>query len=87
MAEEALLRIYRGDNEKGEMVDYKIPVAPGMVVLDAVHAVLTTIYWSEGIPKETVRRGIEGSISFGVYARALGPGVGTRRGSRSALRG
>ncbi len=39
MAEEALLRIYRGDNEKGEMVDYKVPLAPGMVVLDAVHAV------------------------------------------------
>ena len=39
MAEEATLRIYRGDNEKGEMVDYKIPLAPGMVVLDAVHAV------------------------------------------------
>src|SRR5215216_4715231 len=39
MAEEATLRIYRGDNQKGEMVDYKIPVAPGMVVLDAVHSV------------------------------------------------
>ncbi|HEX4416153.1 MAG TPA: succinate dehydrogenase/fumarate reductase iron-sulfur subunit [Lacipirellulaceae bacterium] len=39
MAEEAILRIYRGDNEKGEMVDYKVPLAPGMVVLDAVHAV------------------------------------------------
>ncbi|MCC7474067.1 MAG: succinate dehydrogenase/fumarate reductase iron-sulfur subunit [Pirellulales bacterium] len=39
MAEEAILRIYRGDNEKGEMVDYKVPVQPGMVVLDAVHAV------------------------------------------------
>src|SRR4051812_18399898 len=39
MAEEATLRIYRGDNETGEMVDYKIPIAPGMVVLDAVHAV------------------------------------------------
>ena len=39
MAEEATLRIYRGDNQKGELVDYKIPVAPGMVVLDAVHAV------------------------------------------------
>jgi succinate dehydrogenase / fumarate reductase iron-sulfur subunit len=39
MAEEATLRIYRGDNEKGEMVDYKIPLQPGMVVLDAVHAV------------------------------------------------
>ena len=39
MAEEATLRIYRGDNQHGEMVDYKIPIAPGMVVLDAVHAV------------------------------------------------
>jgi succinate dehydrogenase / fumarate reductase, iron-sulfur subunit len=39
MAEEATLRIYRGDNQNGEMVDYKVPVAPGMVVLDAVHAV------------------------------------------------
>ncbi len=39
MAEEAILRIYRGDNEKGEMVDYKVPIQPGMVVLDAVHAV------------------------------------------------
>jgi succinate dehydrogenase / fumarate reductase, iron-sulfur subunit len=39
MAEEAILRIYRGDNEKGEMVDYKVPLQPGMVVLDAVHAV------------------------------------------------
>ena len=31
MAEEATLRIYRGDNEKGQLVDYKVPVAPGMV--------------------------------------------------------
>jgi succinate dehydrogenase / fumarate reductase iron-sulfur subunit len=39
MAEEATLHIYRGDSERGEIVEYKIPVAPGMVVLDAVHAV------------------------------------------------
>lgn len=39
MAEEAILHIYRGDNEKGEMVEYRVPVQPGMVVLDAVHAV------------------------------------------------
>jgi succinate dehydrogenase / fumarate reductase iron-sulfur subunit len=36
---EFTLRIYRGANDGGKMVDYKIPVAPGMVVLDAVHAV------------------------------------------------
>jgi succinate dehydrogenase iron-sulfur subunit len=39
MAEEATLQIYRGDNERGTMVDYTVPVAPGMVVLDAVHEV------------------------------------------------
>jgi succinate dehydrogenase / fumarate reductase iron-sulfur subunit len=42
MAHEAVLRIYRGDNDQGEMRDYKVPVAPGMVVLDAVHAVQAT---------------------------------------------
>lgn len=36
------LRIYRGDKEGGEMVDYSIPRAPGMVVLDAVHRVQAT---------------------------------------------
>jgi len=39
MSDEATLRIYRGDNEQGTMVDYTVPVAPGMVVLDAVHEV------------------------------------------------
>jgi len=42
MADEATLRIYRGDDQQGEMVDYSIPLAPGMVVLDAVHAVQAT---------------------------------------------
>jgi succinate dehydrogenase / fumarate reductase, iron-sulfur subunit len=35
----ATLRVYRGDQEKGQLVDYKVPVAPGMVVLDALHYV------------------------------------------------
>lgn len=39
MAEEATLHIYRGDKDHGEMVEYTVPVAPGMVVLDAVHTV------------------------------------------------
>jgi succinate dehydrogenase / fumarate reductase iron-sulfur subunit len=39
VAEEATLRIYRGDNERGQMVEYKVPLQPGMVVLDTVHAV------------------------------------------------
>jgi succinate dehydrogenase / fumarate reductase iron-sulfur subunit len=39
MTEQVTLQIYRGDNQSGQMVEYKIPRQPGMVVLDAVHAV------------------------------------------------
>ena len=37
MEDKSILHIYRGDNEKGEMVEYEIPTSPGMVILDAVH--------------------------------------------------
>ncbi|MEK7793413.1 MAG: 2Fe-2S iron-sulfur cluster-binding protein, partial [Candidatus Hydrogenedentota bacterium] len=37
---EVTLRIFRGQGgSKGEMVEYKVPRDPGMVVLDAVHQV------------------------------------------------
>jgi succinate dehydrogenase iron-sulfur subunit len=36
---DAVLRVFRGDNESGATVDYKVPIAPGMVVLDALHYV------------------------------------------------
>ncbi|MEX2138431.1 MAG: succinate dehydrogenase/fumarate reductase iron-sulfur subunit [Pirellulales bacterium] len=39
MAEATTLRIFRGDRSGGELVDYTVPAAPGMVVLDAVHYV------------------------------------------------
>ena len=39
MADDAILSIYRGNNESGEMVNYSVPLEPGMVVLDAVHSV------------------------------------------------
>jgi succinate dehydrogenase / fumarate reductase, iron-sulfur subunit len=34
---EAVLAVYRGDRESGKTVEYKVPLAPGMVVLDALH--------------------------------------------------
>lgn len=34
---DATLRVYRGDKDSGEHVDYQVPITPGMVVLDAVH--------------------------------------------------
>ncbi len=36
---EVTLRIFRGDQKGGQHVDYKVPLVPGMVVLDAVHSV------------------------------------------------
>jgi len=34
---EMTLRVFRGDNSGGQLVDYRVPVEPGMVVLDAIH--------------------------------------------------
>src|SRR5213082_598534 len=31
------LRVFRGDKDGGAAADYTVPVAPGMVVLDALH--------------------------------------------------
>jgi succinate dehydrogenase / fumarate reductase iron-sulfur subunit len=36
---EATLRVFRGGPEGGQPVDYSVPVAPGMVVLDALHSI------------------------------------------------
>jgi succinate dehydrogenase / fumarate reductase iron-sulfur subunit len=36
---EVVLRVFRGDANAGATVDYRVPVAPGMVVLDALHYV------------------------------------------------
>src|SRR5499433_1669519 len=39
MMDEAVLRVYRGDANGGKPVDYRVPIAPGMVVLDALHSI------------------------------------------------
>jgi len=36
---DVILRIFRGNRDSGETADYPVPVAPGMVVLDAIHHV------------------------------------------------
>jgi succinate dehydrogenase / fumarate reductase iron-sulfur subunit len=36
-ATEAILRVFRGDKNGGQEVEYRVPVEPGMVVLDAIH--------------------------------------------------
>ncbi len=35
----ATFKIWRGDRDKGALVDYTIPISDGMVVLDAVHQI------------------------------------------------
>ena len=34
---DAIFKIFRGDSNGGELSEYKVPIAPGMVVLDALH--------------------------------------------------
>src|SRR6201987_3529486 len=34
---DAILNVFRGNGSGGQAVDYKVPIAPGMVVLDALH--------------------------------------------------
>jgi succinate dehydrogenase / fumarate reductase, iron-sulfur subunit len=35
----ATFRVWRGDRDGGRFVDYRTPVSPGMVVLDAIHQI------------------------------------------------
>ncbi|AWV98114.1 GNAT family N-acetyltransferase [Arcticibacterium luteifluviistationis] len=35
--------------------------------IDLIHSFLSQSYWSKGIPKETVKKGIENSLSLGLY--------------------
>ena len=34
---EAVVRVFRGDASGGQEVEYRVPIEPGMVVLDAIH--------------------------------------------------
>ncbi len=49
------------------MNTYDISTDPSRLQLDAIHAYLTRSYWSPGIPKDVVARGIAHSLCFGVY--------------------
>lgn len=47
--------------------DYTVSDDPSRIVLDYVHSFLTLSYWSPGIPREIVERGIANSLPFGLY--------------------
>jgi len=47
--------------------DYTVSDDSTRIDLEYVHAFLTQSYWSPGIPREVVERGIENSLTLGVY--------------------
>lgn len=47
--------------------EYLVSTDRSRLDLAMIHGYLTTSYWAAGIPLETVRRSIEGSLPFGLY--------------------
>ena len=47
--------------------EFTLSTDPARIDVDAVHAFLTRTYWSPGIPRETVARGIANSLCFALY--------------------
>ena len=46
---------------------YRMTDDPSAVDLDVVHGFLTTAYWSHGIPRDVVARGVANSMPFSVH--------------------
>jgi len=57
--------------------DYEISTDTARLDAVAIHAYLSRSYWAAGIPLETVRRSLEGSLCFGLFH--LGKQVGLAR--------
>lgn len=47
--------------------DYTISTDKQRLDINVIHGFLTRAYWSTGIPRETVERALEHSVSFGLY--------------------
>lgn len=45
----------------------EVSTDPSRLDIGVIHGFLSTCYWSEGIPRETVERAIASSLNFGVY--------------------
>ena len=52
------------------MDTYDISNDPGRLDLDAMHAYLSSSYWSPGIPKATLAKAVAHSICVGAYCGA-----------------
>ena len=49
--------------------EYELSDDPARLEVDAIHAFLTSAYWSPGIPRDTVARAIANSLAFALYHR------------------
>ena len=47
---------------------YEVSTDRGRLDVGAIHAYLTTSYWSPGVPRDVVERGIANSLPFGLFA-------------------
>jgi GNAT superfamily N-acetyltransferase len=46
---------------------FSVSSDPARLDLDAIHAFLSTSYWAEGIPRQTLERALRNSLCFGLY--------------------
>jgi GNAT superfamily N-acetyltransferase len=46
---------------------FTVSTDPARLDVGAIHALLATSYWAEGIPRETVEKSLRGSLCFGLY--------------------
>ncbi len=56
------------DHVHRERGGFLVSTDPARLDVDAIHAFLTSSYWSPGIPRAVVERAIAGSICFGLFA-------------------
>ena len=47
---------------------YTLSTDKSRLDLERVHAFLSTVYWSMGIPKATIAKAVEHSVAFGLYS-------------------
>ena len=55
------------DPRQNRWMSYEISTDKSRLDLAAIHAYLSTSYWSPGVPREIVARAIEHSLCFGVF--------------------
>lgn len=46
---------------------YTISTEKEKLDIDFIHSFLTRSYWAEGIPKDVIKRSVDGALCFGVY--------------------